>query len=292
MAETTKRRNRAATPLLLLLLAALAAVAVFLVQRDGGAPEEPEATVEARFRDMTAAELEGADTADFAREIAERAALDEAYRKIARELDTYPRELLELALKNSEAAPFVADWPERSGEVWDASQIDVSADLAPGGIPHFLQWDERWGYAPYGSSLVAVSGCGPTCLAMVAAGLTGDGSVNPLAVADYSDAQGWYFPGQGTDWELMRSGAEHFGLTWRELPLDAETICAALDAGEPVIASMGPGDFTETGHFIVLVSYEARGFRVLDPNSRANSERLWPYSQISSQINNLWAYSR
>ena len=34
-------------------------------------------------------------------------------------------------------------------------------------VPLFIQWDKRWGYEPYGTSDIGISGCGPTCMAMV-----------------------------------------------------------------------------------------------------------------------------
>ncbi len=54
-----------------------------------------------------------------------------------------------------------------------------------------MQWDERWGYAPYGTSIVAASGCGPTCMAMVAAGLNQDASITPAKVAAYGTEHGY-----------------------------------------------------------------------------------------------------
>lgn len=54
---------------------------------------------------------------------------------------------------------------------------------------------------------------------------------------------------------------------------------------------MRPGDFTSTGHFIVLVGIEDGKIRVNDPNSRARSQVLWEYDRLESQINNLWSYT-
>jgi predicted double-glycine peptidase len=54
---------------------------------------------------------------------------------------------------------------------------------------------------------------------------------------------------------------------------------------------MGPGDFTTTGHFIVLTGYDGQGFIINDPNSEENSEKIWTYQQLKNQIKNLWAFS-
>ena len=52
---------------------------------------------------------------------------------------------------------------------------------------------------------------------------------------------------------------------------------------------MGPGDFTSSGHYIVLTGYSDGAFSVNDPYSINNSNKKWTYEQIESQIKNIWA---
>ena len=66
----------------------------------------------------------------------------------------------------------------------------------------------------------------------------------------------------------------------------------ALEEGKPVILAMGPGDFTSTGHYILLTAWEEDAFRVNDPNSVENSQKLWTYEELESQIRNIWAIER
>ena len=40
---------------------------------------------------------------------------------------------------------------------------------------------------------------------------------------------------------------------------------------------MLPGDFTTSGHFIVIYGHNFLGFKVYDPNSIERSERTWSY---------------
>ena len=61
-------------------------------------------------------------------------------------------------------------------------------------------------------------------------------------------------------------------------------------AGHPIIASMAPGNFTDAGHFIVIVGYENGEFLVNDPNSLINSEKKWSYETLRGQIKNMWSY--
>src|SRR5699024_8288634 len=101
----------------------------------------------------------------------------------------------------------------------------------------------------------------------------------------------YYAGDSGTSWTLMTEGAAHFGICGVELGLDESAVFSELEAGHPIICSMRPGDFTTTGHFIVLTGVEDGKIRVNDPNSRKRSEKLWDYSRLEYQINNLWVYT-
>ena len=63
-----------------------------------------------------------------------------------------------------------------------------------------------------------------------------------------------------------------------------------LKKGQPIICIMGEGDFTITGHFIVLTGVEDGKIKVNDPNSKARSNLLWDYDRIAPQIRNLWTF--
>ena len=157
----------------------------------------------------------------------------------------------------------------------------------------FIQWDQRWGYVPYGKrSNIGISGCGPACMSMVIFSLTRDESATPDALAAFSVENGYYMEGEGTAWLFMKDAATAYGLKARELGLDETVIRQCLDNGNPVICAMRPGDFTTSGHFIVIYGYDEKGFLINDPNSRERSSRHWSFEDIRWQIKNLWGYSR
>ena len=200
-----------------------------------------------------------------------------------------PEALQVFAEKYPETAGFVSDYP---AHYRDHPSKDVSGEVKKGVVPLFIQWDERWGYEDYGGNYLAVNGCGPTCLSMVVCGLTGETDANPYAVACYSEQQGYYTPGSGTSWSLMTQGAAHYGLDAERVTLSAEAITGALAQGRVIIASMKPGDFTYTGHFIVLTGLDKDGrVRVNDSNSRLNSAKSWDAQVLVDQMKAAWSYS-
>ena len=160
----------------------------------------------------------------------------------------YPSELLEMLSKNLDMLDFVLEYPNKKGEVFS----DTIGDVKLGTYPLLLQYNPRWGYAFYGDDVIAVNGCGPTCLSMVIAGLTGKNTITPYTIASYATQQGYYAPDSGTSWSLMSDGASHFGIIGEELTLSQSAMENALSSGQPIICSMRPGDFTTTGHFIVI----------------------------------------
>ena len=195
----------------------------------------------------------------------------------------YPKDLIALLETSPEARNFVLDYPFREDTAVDLSAYERDT------VPLFLQWDTMWGYEKYGSSYLAVTGCGPTCLAMAGYYLTGDEGMNPLTLAEFAEDNGYYAKGYGSSWTLISEGAEKLGLTARELPLVKKKITDALEAGEPVILALGKGDFTTTGHYIVLTGWDGEAFTVNDPNSPQRSKQLWTYEQLEKQIRNIWA---
>ena len=69
----------------------------------------------------------------------------------------------------------------------------------------------------------------------------------------------------------------------------AQELVDALEAGTPIILALGKGDFTSSGHYIVLTGMENGFFIVNDPNSRIRSGMLWSYEELEGQIRNIWA---
>lgn len=204
------------------------------------------------------------------------------------EKDGCPPELIGLLDKNEELVDFVKDYPKKASIAPPETVGEIATE---GGIPHFLQWDERWGYQSYGTSTIAASGCGPTCMSMVIVGLSGDTSATPYKMAKYSEEHGYIDETNNTYWVFMNEAAEDWGITSWETKLDESRLAQELQKGHPIICSMLPGDFTTTGHFIVLTGYQDGKVRVNDPFSVENTKKEWVFADIADQIQEMWVYS-
>ena len=198
----------------------------------------------------------------------------------------YPKQLKNLALKNEEALEFVYDYP---AEHVKEHTIDLTEEASMDSVPLFVQWDKRWGYEKYSGNFFAASGCGPTTLSMVVVYLTHNREASPLAVAKYSKEAGYSVDGSGSSWTLISEGCRHYGVKAKTVALDESRMKAELDEGHPIVVNVGPGDFTDTGHFMVITGYDDEGFSINDPNSIEKSGKRWLFRNISSQIRAVWS---
>lgn len=204
-------------------------------------------------------------------------------KKIIDNKEKYPKVLLEMLSRNMDMLDYVSGYLDSKGKV----TCNNIGEVKKGTVPLLLQYDTRWGYGMYGNDVIAIEGCGPTVVSMVIAGLTGKNNITPYDVAKYAYQNGYY--DDGTSWTFFTKGIKHYGIIGTELPLSKERMMSELNDGHPIILSVRKGDFTTTGHIILITGSQDGMFIVNDPNSRERSSTLWSYDRIKNQINNLWA---
>ena len=156
------------------------------------------------------------------------------------------------------------------------------------GLTYFNQLDERWANEMYGKTdTIGVAGCGPTALAIAITNLTGE-ETDPVEVAEWSYENGYVCEGSGSYISLIPNAAEHFGLSVEKLgKSSAEELIQHLADGKMIIAIMGAGHFTNSGHFIVLRGVTGGGkILVADPVSYNKSIMEWDVSIILSEAKN------
>ena len=149
----------------------------------------------------------------------------------------------------------------------------------------YLQTDARWKSKPYRvpgeQSTIGSAGCGPTCAAMVISTLKGK-TVTPVDTCDWSIRHGYKALNQGTYYSYFVPQLKAYGIQCKQMlgsrilnqpqhPIH-EQVKQYLSQGYYVIALMGPGTWTKSGHFVLVWDWDSK-VRINDPAS-TRAERL------------------
>ncbi|MEG0758682.1 MAG: C39 family peptidase [Raoultibacter sp.] len=196
--------------------------------------------------------------------------------------------LLELAVNEPEAVSFVRDFIDR----YPAATAEPFTDsVTQGTVPRTYQWDQRWGYTVYSSTTFSLTGCCPTALSMVYSGLTGKADISPFDMGVRAQNGGYMTEFDGTDASFLIDEAPSLGLSCSAIGIDGDSLRAALNAKQPVICNVGPGDFTSSGHYFVITGLNEDGtVTINDPYSAVRSQKTWDIDLILGQTIALYAY--
>ena len=217
--------------------------------------------------------------------LAELAEEHELVRQVYENVEAYSDLMLDHLANNPEVAAVVLGTLESDGSVTGGfTEKELEEEF-----PLLLQFDPRWGYFEYGGKEMALSGCGPTCLAMTILALTDEEDVTPDKIVTYSLENGHYVKDVGTAWKLMDEFPTLYGLDVEHPTLKEASMRAALDEGKVLICSVKKGVFTAAGHFIVIYGYDETGFMVNDPKCVARSNRTWTFEEFGNQLKRIWA---
>ena len=169
----------------------------------------------------------------------------------------------------------------------------------------YLQTDPRWANVDYSAkgekTTIGKSGCGPTAMAMVLA-TWADKSVTPKTECAWALAHGYKAPHQGTYYGYFAPAAKRFGLTCKMLngvtlygkpdsPYHAQAK-AAVDRGDLVIACMGRGLWTSSGHFVLVWNISGNVVSINDPASTRAVRTKGDYSVFKRQVKYYFVVQR
>ncbi|MDO4532272.1 MAG: C39 family peptidase [Coriobacteriia bacterium] len=158
-------------------------------------------------------------------------------------------------------------------------------------IPRFYQWDELWGYTTYSGTAFGLTGCCPTCLAMVYQGITGSHDLSPYDMGELAVRDGYATEYEGTYASFLVDEAETLGLPVSSLDISEKALKNALQSNQAVIVNFAPGFFTEYGHYVVISGMTQDGQLIMnDPYSEERSNQTWDISQIVEEAQGLYAY--
>lgn len=163
----------------------------------------------------------------------------------------------------------------------------------------YMQTDSRWAsnkYATKGeSSTIKSAGCGITCAAMVIATLKNQ-SVTPATTAKWSMDHGYKAYHQGTYYSYFKPQMAEYGIECNQMNGSTvyhgsnsaksmnEKAAQTVRNGNWVIACMGKGDWTSSGHFVLWYGIDDEGYALIrDPYSTKATRRRAPVAKFQYQ---------
>ncbi len=178
-------------------------------------------------------------------------------------------------------------------------------DSAMGPMMYFNQADPRWGdYLWGGEDRLDEYGCGPVVTAMVANAFGNQqGAVNPIVMAEWCDANGQRAAHAGAYHSIVPTSLEAYGLTVESVTdnTNTEYVAELLRSEHVLVALVGPGYFTNNGHFIIIRGFNEDGsVGVADPANIENTNTSFALDFLLSQLKfsstdaggPLWSVSR
>lgn len=167
----------------------------------------------------------------------------------------------------------------------------------------YMQTDPRWANkdysAPGESTTIGKSGCGPTCAAMLVETLTGK-TFTPADACAWALKKGYKAVNQGTYYSYFVPQFAAYGIDCQQLNSaniygnanGAASVHAKafdlLKEGYYLIACMGKGTWTSSGHFVV-VWWEDGKVRINDPASKSDARINGNLATFKAQVKYYWA---
>lgn len=196
----------------------------------------------------------------------------------------------------------ISEIPISDPSITDLREGEGYAYLTGGlfNVDYFNQGDEAWADEPYGSDPISGYGCGPTAMAIVISTLTEE-ETDPAVMAQWAADHGYWARKSGSYLSIVEGAARAHGLQAESFSeRTPEALRESLLAGNLLVALMGPGHFTQRGHFIVLRGVTLSGeILIADPNSTDRSLTAWDaqllFDELSASTSNgapLWVISR
>lgn len=169
----------------------------------------------------------------------------------------------------------------------------------------YLQTDPKWAAKDYSAkgekTTIGASGCGPTAMAMVLA-TWADKSVTPETECAWALKHGYKAPRQGTYYGYFVPAAARYGLKARQLSWTNiygnsksslhEEARKAVEAGHLVIACMGKGLWTSSGHYVLVWKIQGNTIYINDPASTRAVRTQGDYNLFKQQVKYYWVIER
>lgn len=187
----------------------------------------------------------------------------------------------------AEGSLYTSDTPIADPAVTEL-RSDGRREYLTGGIMDLVYYNQTspaWAALPYGTDDIGRYGCGPTAMAMVVSSMT-ERIIEPPEMASWAAQTHHWAKESGSYLSIVNDAAQAHGLTaYSIVDHTPDAIFSVLSGGNLVVALMGPGHFTRSGHFIVIHGLTLTGnLLVADPNSTERSLMEWDPQLILDEL--------
>ena len=156
--------------------------------------------------------------------------------------------------------------------------------MARGSVPDLKQWDQRWGYVSIAAPLLVLRDAVPRRFLWSIWRSRAKPTKSPADMALLRPPMGMRSMGKGLSANFLLMMPGKLGLACEGILSPAASFVRYLKSGFVVIVNVGPGDFTDSGHFFVARGVSNDGtIQINDPYSSVNTAKTWDANAIADQ---------
>lgn len=181
---------------------------------------------------------------------------------------------------------------------------DPNAGLAPSYVPtkdlenrpiYLMQTDSRWKNAMYSaindkSQTIGQSGCGPSAASMIINEWF-DKNYGPVECCNWAASAGYRTANNGTYWSMMKAIAVKFGCKFSQTAsYDEAKNFLKNNKGSLIVCIMGKGNWTSSGHFILMYKCDDNYVYINDPASTLDRRQKNTAALLKSQCRQYFCF--
>ena len=162
---------------------------------------------------------------------------------------------------------------------------------------YLMQTDSRWKNKMYSavndpSQTIGSGGCGPSAASMIVNEWV-DNMYSPVEACSWAASAGYRTANNGTYWSMMKAIAVKYGFKFTQTG-DANAAKNFLNTnkGSLVICIMGKGNWTSSGHFILMYKCDGTYVYINDPASTSTSRQKNTFALLKSQCRQYFCFAK